>query len=68
MAVVHTVVHSHHTLVVELVKSAETEHTERAAGILPTECKVQDGGNLKIAYNAEFGDETAEGRCSVRPA
>ena len=68
MAVVHTVVRSHHTQVVALVKSAETEHTEQAAGILPTECKVQDGGNLKIAYNAEIVDETAEGHCSARPA
>ena len=68
MAVVHTVVHSHYTLVVDLVKSAETEHTERAADILPIEHKVQAGGNLKIAYNAEIVEETVKGRGSGRPA
>ena len=68
MAVVHTVVHSHHTLVVELVKSAETAQTEQAAGILPIECKVQAGGNLKIACNAEIADEIVEGDGNGRPA
>lgn len=68
MAVVRTVVHSHHTLAVELVKSAETEHTERAAGILPIGCKVQAGGNLKVAYIEELVDETVKGHGSGRPA
>ena len=65
---VHTVVHSHHTLVVDLVKSAETEHTERAADILPIERKIQADGNLKIAYIAEVVEETGKGRGSGRLA
>ena len=68
MAVVHTVVRSHHTLGVELVKSETEQHTERVAGILPIVCKVQAGGNLKIAYNAKVVDETVEGLGSGQPA
>ena len=56
-AVVRTVVDSHDDLVVDLVKAAETERTEWAADIGPIECKVQSGGNWKIADNAEIVDE-----------
>ena len=68
MVVVHTVVHSHYTLVVDLVKSAETEHTERAADILPIEREFQAGGNLKIAHNEEIVEKIVKGRGSERPA
>ena len=59
---VHTVVDSHYALVVDLVNAAETEHTERAADIVPVGCKVQAGGNLEIADNAEIVDGIVKGR------
>ena len=68
-AVVHTVVDSHYTLVVEddfvySVNAVETEHTERAADTAQIDRKVQAGGNLKIADNAGIVDEMTKGRCS----
>ena len=60
-AVVHTVVDSHYTLVVDLMNAAETEHTERTADIAPIECKVQVGGDLKIGDNAEIVDGIVKG-------
>lgn len=62
--VVHTVVDSHYTLVVDLVNAAETEHTEGTVDIAPIECKIQVGGSLKIADNAEIVDEIVKGRGS----
>lgn len=67
MAVVHTVVHSHYTLV-EFVKAAETERTERAADTPQIERKIQAGDNLKIAYNVGIVEKTVKGRGSGRPA
>ncbi len=68
-AVVHTVVDSHYTLVVEddvvdLVNAVGTEHTERAADTAQIERKVQAGGNLEIADNAGVVDEMVKGHGS----